>query len=75
MHTYSWGRQPTVREEFGFVKAAHLNSGVKHTQRYGRTVHDCKNIRLRECPSRRIAVEQRYAAGMADTHGWQFETC
>jgi len=26
--------------------------------------------------SRRIAVEQRrYAAGMADTQGWPFETC
>jgi len=35
-------------------------------------LQNCKSARM----SRRIAVEQRrYAAGMADTEGWQFETC
>jgi len=28
--------------------AAHYNSGVKHTQRYERTVHNCESIKLRE---------------------------
>jgi len=30
-------------------KAAHLNIGVKHTQRYDRAVHNCKNIRPHGC--------------------------
>jgi len=35
-------------------------------------LQNCKSERM----SRRIAIEQsRYAAGMADTEGWQFETC
>jgi len=38
------------------------------------------NKKMAARPSCRIAVEQRryntnYAAGMADTQGWQFQTC
>ena len=52
-------------------KAAHENSGVKHTQRYDRTLQKHHAARM----SRRIAVEQRrYVLGMADTEGLQVET-
>jgi len=30
-------------------KAAHKKSGVKHTQHSDKAVHNCKNVRMREC--------------------------
>jgi len=53
--------------------AAQSKSAVKHTQRYDGAIHKFEKMAAQMC--RRIAVEQiRYAAGMADTQGWQFET-
>ena len=43
---YKQGRSSALHPEY---KAAHDNTGVKHTKHHDRTVYNCENIRPGEC--------------------------